>query len=96
MDLALVYGSRITALLPESAAGDEAYRLLRHLKRTGKIYGVDVTELRVRGNPTLEFILEVKSGAYDLIVLDWQGRSVKRDILRRVIEYGPRSTLVLP
>lgn len=96
MDLALVYGSRITALLPESAAGDEAYRLLRHLKQTGKIYGVDVTELRVRGNPTLEFILEVKSGAYDLIVLDWQGRSVKRDILRRVIEYGPRSTLVLP
>lgn len=96
MDLALVYGSRITALLPESAAGDEAYRLLRHLKRTGKIYGVDVKELRVRGNPTLEFILEVKSGAYDLIVLDWQGRSVKRDILRRVIEHGPRSTLVLP
>lgn len=96
IDLALLYGSDITALLPESAADEAAYRLLRHLKRTGRIYGVHVTERFVIGNPTLEYVQEVKSGQYDLIVVDWQARSVKRDILRRVVSYGPRSTLVIP
>lgn len=95
IDLALVYGSDITALLPEKPTG-EAFRLLRHLKRTGRIYGVNVRERLIKGNPTIEYIKEVKSGKYDLIIVDWHARSVKRDILRRVIAYGPRSTLVLP
>lgn len=96
IDLALLYGSNITALLPEQSADESAYKLLRYLKRTGRIYGVEVEERFVVGNPTLEYIQEVKSGKYDLIVVDWQARNVKRDILRRVVRYGPRSTLVIP
>ncbi|MBW3582206.1 MAG: NAD-binding protein [Euryarchaeota archaeon] len=96
IDIALVYGSDITALMPETESGAGANDLLRYLKRAGRIYGVAVHERQVKGNPTLEFIKEVKSGDYDLIVMDWHARSVKRDIIRRVIEYGPRSTLVLP
>lgn len=96
IDMALVYGSDITALVPEAAAGEEAFRLLRYLKRAGRIYGVQVHDRLIKGNPTIEFIREVKSGDYDVIVMDWHARSVKRDIIRRVLEYGPKSTIVLP
>jgi hypothetical protein len=40
--------------------------------------------------------MEVKSGKYDLVLLNWNCRTIKRDIVKKIIGYGPRSVMLIP
>jgi len=96
IDLAILFGSRVHLLIAEDEDDKSIRRLVRYVKRAGRLYGLDVVEQYIEGNPTLEFIENVKSDEFDLVVVNWNCRTIKKDIVRRVVEYGPRSVLIIP
>lgn len=68
---------------------------LEHLMRLGKSRGVDVEELFVEGNPTLDLVALVTRGDYDLLAIRWSCQNVRRDILRKVVEDSQLSVLLM-
>lgn len=65
------------------------------IKRLGKSRGVEVRELFVEGNPTLDLVALVTGGAYDLMAIRWSCQNVRRDILRRVVSDSHLSVLLV-
>ena len=96
IEVAILFGSRIHVLARVGDSDEETEHLVQYVVRAGHLYGLQVTRQDIEGNPTLEFVENVKSGNYDLVVVNWRSRAIKRDLLRKVVEYGPRSVLVLP
>jgi nucleotide-binding universal stress UspA family protein len=68
---------------------------LEHLKRLGQSRNVEVKELYVEGNPTLDLVALVTGGDYDLLAIRWSCQNVRRDILRRVIGDSKLSVLLV-
>ncbi len=66
------------------------------LERKGKVYGVEAKKEIIEGNPTLEYIDRVRNGDYDLVVVNWNCKTVTRDLLRRVMLECGTSVLVVP
>ena len=91
----IAFGSRVTALTMYDEEQTEALQMMRHIKRTGEMYGLEIEEHKVEGNPTLEFVSLVKSGDYDLTMVNRACKTVKRAILRRVFMEAPRSVMVI-
>lgn len=96
IDLALTYGSRIVALTRAGRETKETHNLLQYLKRTGRVYGVEVEERELRGNPALEIVLEVRQGDHNLVILDWESSMLQKDFVKRIIRRAPQSVLVVP
>ncbi|NYT16177.1 MAG: hypothetical protein GKC02_09515 [Methanomassiliicoccales archaeon] len=71
----------------------EQERILQ-IKRLGRMYGIDVKEEVVEGNPTIEFVSKVISGDFDLAVINWDSTILKRDVLKRMFYEAPLSILV--
>ena len=69
--------------------------MMRHIRRTGEMYGLDIIEDEVEGNPTLEFVSLVKSGNHDLTLVNRACKTVKSDIIRRVYMEAPKSVMVI-
>jgi len=65
-----------------------------HIKRVGKMYDTQVSEEVIDGNPTVELVSKVASGDYDLVVVNWRSRVVKKDVIRRLLMQAPMSVLV--
>jgi len=68
---------------------------LEHLKRLGKSRNVEVKELYVEGNPTLDLVALVTGGGYDLLAIRWSCQNVRRDILRKVVKDSQLSVLLV-
>ncbi len=93
--ISIAFGSRVTALTTHDPEHEEAHKMLRHIKRTGEMYGLEIVENEVEGNPTLEFVSLVKSGEHDLTLVNRACKTVKRDIIRRVYMSAPSSVMVV-
>ncbi len=91
----IAFGSKMTALTTLDPEHQEAQRMLRHLKKTAEMYGLDLVEDSVEGNPTLEFVTLVKSGDHDLTLVNRACKTVKRDIVRRVYMEAPKSVMLV-
>jgi len=98
IDLAILFGSRVHMLIHQDDDEDPEHidRLVKYVTRAGRLYGLQVTNQYIEGNPSLEFIEKVKSDEFDLVVVNWRCRTIKRGIVRRIVEYGPRSVLIIP
>ncbi len=93
--IAIAFGSKVTALTTYDPEHQEATRMIRHIRRTGEMYGLEIIEDEVEGNPTLEFVSLVKSGDHDLTLVNRACKTVKRDIIRRVYMSAPKSVMVI-
>jgi Trk K+ transport system NAD-binding subunit len=93
--MSIAFGSKVTALTTYDPEHKEAYRMMRHIKKTGEMYGLEVVEDAVEGNPTLEFVTQVKSGGHDLILVNRSCKTVKKDIIRRVYMSAPKSVMIV-
>jgi len=65
------------------------------LRNMAKLYGVWVSEVVVEGNPTIEFVSMVKSGDYDLVLINWRNRILREDLIGRAIIEGQVSLLFM-
>ncbi len=74
--------------------GPEESESVLHMKRVGKVYGLEVTTESVEGNPTIELVSKVSSGDYDLIVANWNSPILRKDIIKKMIFEAPMSVLV--
>ncbi len=95
LKIAVAFGGRLTVLTTVPKDHQDGKRMLRHINKTGDIYGIDVSILEIHGNPTLELLAEARSGVHDLSVVDRACKCVSWDILRRVYSQAPRSVLVV-
>ena len=91
----IAFGSRVTALTMYDEEQTEALQMMRHIKRTGEMYGLEIVEDEIEGNPTLEFVSLVKSGDHDLTLVNRACKTVKKDIIRRVYMSAPNSVMVI-
>jgi len=82
-------------LLRYREPGESVEEQTFQVSRLARLYGIKVDEIEVEGNPTIEFVSEVTSGEFDLTVLNWNCKSVKTDIIRRIITEAPSSVLVV-
>ena len=57
--------------------------------------GLEIVAEEVEGNPTLEFVSLVKSGEYDLTLVNRACKTIKKDIIRRVYMSAPKSVMVI-
>jgi hypothetical protein len=69
--------------------------MMRHIRRTGEMYGLEIVEDEVEGNPTLEFVSLVKGGQNDLTLVNRACKTVKKDIIRRVYMEAPKSVMII-
>jgi len=93
LKVALVTGADLHVMNYRDPEDIEQKRML-HIKRMGKMYDIDVTEDVVEGNPTLEFVSQLTQGNYDLAVINWDAKIIKRDVLKRMFFEAPMSILV--
>ncbi|MCG7844825.1 MAG: NAD-binding protein [Methanomassiliicoccales archaeon] len=68
---------------------------LEHLKRLGRSRNIEVKELFIEGNPTLDLVALVTSGKYNLLTIRWSCLNVRKDILRRVVSDSELSVLLV-
>jgi Trk K+ transport system NAD-binding subunit len=93
--IARLFGSNIHAITLKEY-DEKIEKIILFLKRAGKIYGVKVNVHKIEGNPTLSMIKRVKSGKFDLIAIKWDCVTIKKDIVRRIVNEAPKSVLVIP
>ena len=93
MRIAMSTDGQIMALVLDEKAAKEDYL---DLERKGRIYGVDIRKELVAGNPSLEYIDKVRTGGFDLVVLNWTCDTIKQDLLRRVLVDSDPSVLAVP
>ena len=77
---------------PENSYAEE---ILIHTKRIAKVYGIEVVEEVIEGNPTLEFIQDVRSTANQLVIINWECSILRRDIMRKIINEADASVLLM-
>ena len=95
VSLALDTSSKLYAMSPHSS-GSMEYDIVRgHTKRMARIYGIEVVEDIVRGDPTIEFVLKVKSKRNQLVVINWNSPFIRRDMLNRIINDAEASVLIV-
>ncbi len=77
---------------PENSYAEE---ILIHTKRIAQVYGIEVVEEVIEGNPTLEFIQDVRSTANQLVIINWDCSILRRDIMRKIINEADASVLLM-
>ncbi len=77
---------------PENTYAEE---ILIHTKRIAKVYGIEVEEEVIEGNPTLEFIQDVRSTANQLVIINWECTIMRRDIMRKIMNEANASVLLM-
>jgi len=77
-------------------SGSAEYDIVRgHTRRMARIYGIEVVEDIVRGDPTIEFVQKVKAKSNQLVVINWNSPFIRRDILTRIINDAEASVLIV-
>lgn len=64
------------------------------VKKIAKLYGVRAMEVPVEGNPAVEYVSNIKSGKTDLAFMNWNSKSIRDDIVGRIITEAPASLLI--
>ncbi len=93
--IAVAFGAELVVTTTVGEDDVEASRLLRHIGRTGEMYGLRTTVRPVEGNASLEFLALVRGGGMDLVLVDRASRAVPWDILTRVYCHADCSVLVV-
>jgi trk system potassium uptake protein TrkA len=93
LKVAMLTGADLHVMNYRDPEDIEQERML-HIKRLGRMYGIDVKEETVEGNPTLEFVSRVTSEKFDLAVINWDSTTLKKDVLKRMFFEAPMSILV--
>ncbi|MBN1389647.1 MAG: TrkA family potassium uptake protein [Candidatus Thermoplasmatota archaeon] len=84
-------GSSITAVYrPRNS------KRAQYLKRFAQVYNIKVEERKVIGNPTVEFIKEVKENHYDLIIIKKDLKDIQTSQLRRLVHIWTGSIMLVP
>jgi len=68
----------------------------QYLRKFAQVYDLDVELIRIRGNPTVEFIKEEKSSHYDLVILKGSMRDFQMSQLKRLVHLWDGSVMVVP
>ncbi|HUT27607.1 MAG TPA: NAD-binding protein [Methanomassiliicoccales archaeon] len=68
---------------------------LEHLKRLGRSRDIEVKQLSIEGNPTLDLVALVTGGGYSMLAIRWSCSNVRKDILRKVIADSALSVLLV-
>ncbi len=93
--LAIHTSSNLFALFPHSSGSTEHVIVKAHTKRMARIYGIEVVEDIIEGDPTIEFVQKVRSKRSQLVILNWHGPLIRKDILTRIINDADASVLIV-
>lgn len=93
--IAIETSSSLYALYPHSSGSVEHDIVRTHAKRMARIYDIEVVEEIVEGDPTIEFVQKVRAKASQLVVLNWDPPTVRRDIMMRIINDAEASILIV-
>ncbi|MDD3398257.1 MAG: hypothetical protein PHW93_01475 [Candidatus Methanomethylophilaceae archaeon] len=66
-----------------------------NVRNLSKLYGIWSTDMVVEGNPTVEFVSQIKSGDVDLAILNWRSLVLREDLIGRAVSKGQVSLLFL-
>ena len=88
-------GSKLYALCPHDSGSKEHDVVRTHTKRMARIHGIEVVEDIVKGDPTIEFVQKVRAKANQLVVINWNCITLRRDMLIRIINDSDASVLVV-
>ncbi|MDO9536778.1 MAG: TrkA family potassium uptake protein, partial [Thermoplasmata archaeon] len=95
VSMAMDTSAKLYALCPHSSGSAEHDIVRTHTRRLSRIYGVDVIEDIVTGDPTIEFIQKVRAKSDQLVVINWNSPLIMRDILTRIINDAEASVLIV-
>ena len=87
--------SKLYALCPHDSGSKEHDVVRTHTKRMARIHGIEVVEDIVKGDPTIEFVQKVKAKANQLVVINWNCITLRRDMVHRIINDSEASVLVV-
>lgn len=93
LKMALLTGAELHVMNYRDPEDVEQERML-NIKRMGNMYGIEVKEEVVEGNPTIEFVSRVTSEEFDLTVVNWESNILKKDVLRRMFFEASMSILI--
>ncbi len=93
--LAIHTSSDLFALSPHSSGSTEHNLVRAHTKRMARIYGINVVEDIIEGDPTIELVQKVRSKRSQLVILDWSVPLIKKDIMTRIINDAEASVLIV-
>ncbi|MGA1793501.1 MAG: NAD-binding protein [Thermoplasmatota archaeon] len=85
------FGSSITAVYKPRNS-----KRAQYLKRFAKVYNIKVEERKVVGNPTVEFIREVKENFYDLVIIKKDIKDIQTSQMRRLVHLWSGSVMLVP
>ncbi|MGA1819711.1 MAG: NAD-binding protein [Thermoplasmatota archaeon] len=85
------FGSSITAVYKPRYS-----KRAQYLKRFAKVYNIKVEERKVVGNPTVEFIKEVKENYYDLVIIKKDLKDIQTSQMRRLVHLWSGSVMLVP
>lgn len=85
------FGSSITAVYKPRNS-----KRAQYLKRFAKVYNIEVEERKVVGNPTVEFIREVKENFYDLVIIKKDIKDIQTSQMRRLVHLWSGSVMLVP
>lgn len=95
VSLALDTSAKLYAMCPHETGSIEHDIVRGHTRRMARIYGIDVVEDIVRGDPTIEFVQKVRAKPNQLVVVNWNCFFIRRDILVRIINDADASVMVV-
>ncbi len=93
--MARVNNAPLKSLVLHNPENTHAEEILIHTKRIAKVYGIDVVEEVIEGNPTLEFIVEVRESANQLVIINWECAILRRDIMRKIMNEADASVMLM-
>ncbi|MFP4170244.1 MAG: potassium channel family protein [Methanomassiliicoccales archaeon] len=93
LKIAMVTGAELSVLNYRDPVDLEQARMMQ-LKRVGRMYDCSVMEEAVDGNPTLELVSKMSSGEFDMAVVNWNSRVLKKDVIKRMMFETNMSVLI--
>jgi hypothetical protein len=89
--MARATGASITALVKPRNK-----KRAQYLQRFAQVYKVNVEIVKIKGNPTVEMIREIKENHYDLVIFKNKLRELQMSQMRRIIHLWTGSVLIVP
>jgi len=93
--LAMHTSSNLFALYPHKSGSVEHTIVRTHSKRMARIYDIDVIEDIIEGDPTIEFVQKIRAKHKQLVVLNWSGSAIRKDIMTRIVHDADASVLIV-
>lgn len=95
LGMAKVCGTNLKPLVAGEEDTTVCEEILIHTRRVAKVFGVDVQEEIMEGNPTLEFIQKIRETGNQLVIVNWNCQTMRRDIIRKIVNEAEASVLLM-